>query len=506
MLVNRLTLVVVFERLQSIGSGDGLRGLVGFEASVQDPLAGRERCVAHALVAEHQVVVGLEVLRVDFERLLEARNRLVEAALEETDAADLVEHHAVTRVLIGDEAEALDRLVVPAERLHGGPEEVMRLGQTRRELQRGLEHRDRRGHLALLKPGARDVHRAVGVTRIHRDDVHERGLGSLEIALEEQADPVVVPALPHRGIHERLDGRPRGPAVGDVEHRLALGHDRDRDVRDRLDLPGHCRRVARERPGAVVVRVVDSRVRPGRRPDASERPLRVPPCELAIVDLRAEEDSVAGVLRDLQPVVNGVGGPVLDQPHVGHGPRHPGVPLVDRVAVGVELEAPVEVRARIHGSLSLVFDRAAVHEHAPPVVDRFELDPDIERIDGSPGKEMTDFPGPHDDLDADGLAATDGHRDPVERREHLGRRHRRRHEGRARRARLLADRERARDPGSGGRPGHGQGTLGHGLGGMRDAEHVDRDLAIAQEVLHDLQLHRVMVDEKHGGICGREPV
>src|ERR1700676_3285298 len=86
MLVDRLTLVVVFERLEPIRSGDRLRGLVRLEASVQDLLAGRERRVARALVAEHQVVMGFEVLRVDFERFLEARNRLVEAPLEEADA------------------------------------------------------------------------------------------------------------------------------------------------------------------------------------------------------------------------------------------------------------------------------------------------------------------------------------------------------------------------------------------------------------------------------------
>src|SRR5262245_1105734 len=112
MFVNRLALVVVVWRLQAIRSGDGLRGLVRLEARVERPLSGRERHVAFALITEHQVVMRLEILRIYGKRLREARDRVIESALQEMDAADLVQHNPVAWVLVGGDAEVIERLRV----------------------------------------------------------------------------------------------------------------------------------------------------------------------------------------------------------------------------------------------------------------------------------------------------------------------------------------------------------------------------------------------------------
>ena len=58
----------------------------------------------------------LQILRIDGEHALEFGDRLVEAALEEEHAADLVEHDAIARVLTGGGVQMLDRLVVAPER------------------------------------------------------------------------------------------------------------------------------------------------------------------------------------------------------------------------------------------------------------------------------------------------------------------------------------------------------------------------------------------------------
>ena len=46
-----------------------------------------------------------------------------------------------------------------------------------------------------------DVHPAVRVARIHLRDLQERRFGALHIALQQQADAVIVPALAHLRIH-----------------------------------------------------------------------------------------------------------------------------------------------------------------------------------------------------------------------------------------------------------------------------------------------------------------
>src|SRR5205085_728435 len=65
MLVNRLPFVVVLGRLQPVRPGDRLRGFVRLEASVQGAFTGRQRDVALALVTQHQVVMGFEILGID---------------------------------------------------------------------------------------------------------------------------------------------------------------------------------------------------------------------------------------------------------------------------------------------------------------------------------------------------------------------------------------------------------------------------------------------------------
>src|SRR5262245_35106762 len=88
MLVNLLPLVVIVGRLQAVRAGDRLRRLVGLEALVQLLLPLGELGVAQPLVTEHQVVMRLQVLRIDQQRPLERGDRLVELPLEELHAAD----------------------------------------------------------------------------------------------------------------------------------------------------------------------------------------------------------------------------------------------------------------------------------------------------------------------------------------------------------------------------------------------------------------------------------
>ena len=55
--------------------------------------------LAEAPVAEHQVVVRLQIFGVDGERIFENPDCVGVATLEEHDAADLIDYYAVARVL-----------------------------------------------------------------------------------------------------------------------------------------------------------------------------------------------------------------------------------------------------------------------------------------------------------------------------------------------------------------------------------------------------------------------
>ena len=92
---------------------------------------------------------------------------------------------------------------------------------------------------------------------------------------------------------------------------------------------------------------------------------------------------------------------------------------------------------------------AAVKERLTFVVDRLELHPDVERIDGAAREEMSDLARADDDVETQRFAAAHGCRDAIDRRDHVGGRRERRSRG-AEVHRLFADGERAREARLGG--------------------------------------------------------
>src|SRR5437870_2700176 len=78
-----------------VGAEDGGGHLVGFEAVEEDLVALGGGLVALAAIAADQVVVGLQVLRVDREGVLELLDGAVEGGLFEADEAELVADEAV---------------------------------------------------------------------------------------------------------------------------------------------------------------------------------------------------------------------------------------------------------------------------------------------------------------------------------------------------------------------------------------------------------------------------
>ena len=174
------------------------------------------------------------------------------------------------------------------------------------ELEGLLEHGLRGIRVPFLHPRAGDIHPPVGVFRIELRDRSKGALGSLQVALQEQSDPIVVPALAVLGIErQRLGERRRiilhqGRHHGDG-HTVLLDH-HDGQIRNPFELGRDLREVAGEDPMPVVI-VLGYRGWLTRIElwlarsfgDAGKGELRVPPTELAIVQLGGERNRVAAV-------------------------------------------------------------------------------------------------------------------------------------------------------------------------------------------------------------------
>ena len=82
MLVNRLSLVVIFRVKNAIVPSDGLRGFIGLEPQIPLLVSFRKIRLAQAGVTKHEVVMRLQILGIDGQNLLKFLNRICVAALQ----------------------------------------------------------------------------------------------------------------------------------------------------------------------------------------------------------------------------------------------------------------------------------------------------------------------------------------------------------------------------------------------------------------------------------------
>jgi len=160
-----------------------LRGLVGFESPEQRLFASRLFGLPQPPVAEHQIVVRLNVLWIHRQHLLQRRDGFLVAPVEEQDPPDLVQHDAIARILLAHFCQALQRTVVIAIGPLNHRQEEMRARQPRAQLQRLVDEGTRRAGLAFLDQCARHVHPSVRIRGFDLGNAPEGILGALEVAL-----------------------------------------------------------------------------------------------------------------------------------------------------------------------------------------------------------------------------------------------------------------------------------------------------------------------------------
>ena len=114
MLVNRLALVIVLGIQLPIRPGDGLGSLIRLESQVAHLMLVGLFLVAQTVVAEHQVVMRLQILGIDSEYLVQFGDCVLVLALEKKDPSQIVERNAIVGILPDYFSQMLGRLLILA--------------------------------------------------------------------------------------------------------------------------------------------------------------------------------------------------------------------------------------------------------------------------------------------------------------------------------------------------------------------------------------------------------
>ena len=306
--------------------------------------------------------------------------------------------------------------------------EVVGAPQLRVDGERFLQDLARAGRVALLKQGAANVSPAVRILRIGFGDFLKGRGGSFQIALQEQANAVIVPAGPILFGRDSLWLRRESRSRKNAQCLGVLRDDSDREIGNRFEVTGDTRGVAVERPFAVVV---VRRSRGGRcacirrstwfalcgffRFDARKGEMRIEPAELAIVELGVERNFVARIFGNVKTEVCCIRGTRRDQMDVHDRASGPGVALVDGIAVAIDLQRTIEVRSRFDGTFTVVLDFSAPEEYLAFFISRLQLEPDLEGVHRATWEKVADFAGTHDHVHAGVIAAAHGRVSAIDR-------------------------------------------------------------------------------------------
>src|SRR5579883_3466282 len=253
MLMDGLALEIVVGMRLAIGAGDRLRSFIGFEAQIALLVSAGAGIVAEAGIAEHQIVIGLEILGIDGKRLLKFFHGISVALLEEEDATEFVVDDAVARILRQHLLKNLDGFVIFAFVFEQASVEIVRASQAGLESQRFQQHHFRATGVAFLQADAADVGPAVKIVRRQFGDFGESLLRADQIALKKEADAVIVPAGPIVLDESDLWGGDGSRARKDVKGSGIFGDGDDGNDGDRFDFSGYIGSIFVVRPLAVVV-------------------------------------------------------------------------------------------------------------------------------------------------------------------------------------------------------------------------------------------------------------
>jgi hypothetical protein len=91
--------------------------------------------------------------------------------------------------------------------------------------------------------------------------------------------------------------------------------------------------------------------------------------------------------------------------NINNGASRPGVPFVDGIAVPIDLQRTIEVRARLDGTFAIVLHFTAPENRLSFFIGGLQLQPNVESVYRAAGEEMSDLAGAHNDIHAGIVAA-----------------------------------------------------------------------------------------------------
>src|SRR5579859_5103716 len=101
---------------------------------------------------------------------------------------------------------------------------------------------------------------------------------------------------------------------------------------------------------------------------------------------------------------------------INGGAIGPGITFVDGIPMSVNEQRAVEVRPFFDRTLTVVLNLAAPEEGLPLFIDCLQFEPDVEGVDGTAGKEVSDFAGANNHIHAHIVSAAHGSIHATERR------------------------------------------------------------------------------------------
>ena len=114
MFMDRLALVVVFRMKLAVWAGDGLRRFIGFETQIADLVFVGLLFVSQSVVAEHQVIVRLQIFGIHGQHRLQDRDRVGILALQKQSASQIVQRNPIAGILRQNFAEMVCSAIVIA--------------------------------------------------------------------------------------------------------------------------------------------------------------------------------------------------------------------------------------------------------------------------------------------------------------------------------------------------------------------------------------------------------
>ena len=185
----------------------------------------------------------LQIFGIDRKCLFKFLHRVRIAFLEKKYAAKFVAHDAVARKLLEHGLQVSDGAVVVAVFLQRARVKEIRARKLRIDRQRFLQHFSCPGGIALLHQDAADIGPAIGIPRIGVGNFLECRGRSFQIALQEEADSIVIPTRPlfFRADSLRLG---RGGILRKDAQRLGVfGNDDDGKIGNSLEVAGNVRSI-----------------------------------------------------------------------------------------------------------------------------------------------------------------------------------------------------------------------------------------------------------------------